>query len=478
MTAEPVAPAAAAASPEVKPAAPVAPAPETPTKLFDLYNSLTGSRKPKEKAESKPTPTPAKVEAKVEEQPAAPTEPEKKEKVRTRTRHVLTDEPTPVDTAGIAKAVADGVNEGLKRGAEQAKPKETPKAPELPEMYAHRAAEFETLEKMYPDKYGKGKLVKLLAKSAQKISDYQSTWEEQNPGKDFNPSEHTEEIDGFTPNIDQDDITRAQVRIETDRETKSLREELGSLKGELHAQKLHADIVPKAQAAVSALGQSIIAEVAPELHKLAQSGDRAGMEKYVADNAEMLGVVNEVVTEQLDDAHRAFVLMSPGGDKLVDLKNPTPQDVRILNHLLPAIETHMDGVKDTAGIEFTTWAKYQSLSDAQKSKYRVIDPHVAQSVMKVMAVSKAKARIKAISDQDAAVLKRYGYAVPGAKVEAKVDAQPEVAKNGEAKTEKTTSNASGAVTPGSGPAVRPASSKTDASKNPFGNLFSNLAGIR
>lgn len=455
----------AAPPPVVPPAEPVSEIPETViSKMFESFTA-----KP-----DKPAATPA---------PAAPPEPKKPKEVvkpadpavadpaeppapkpRKTTKYIAT-QPKGLEVADVAEIAATAAARAVADLKPAAKPAEPAVA--LPEMFRTKADIFAQLERLYPEKYGNGKLVSMAVDSTKKIKDYQTSWESENPGQKFVAKDHEDEIADLAPDIPEDDIMTARVDIAAAKRIAPFEEAERQRQAKEQSRQAVTELTPVAQQAANRLGDSIAREIDPKFAELMRTGDQAKIREHRTAHPEEFDLIQETYKRYEGKARLTAQLLAPKGALTYDEANPTH---RAVFDQFVAIEDNFDGKPDGHGKHFVTNEKYGKMTNSQRAGYRTVDVQVVQAVLAGDAAREAKSYITARNKYKESVIKEFIAKNPQHQVTAAAESTvPGITPAG-------TSRAVGGSLPGEGAAVGAASAAVAGGTGWRDQLFKNLMG--
>jgi hypothetical protein len=427
-------PPAAAPTPEAKAPAPEAKAPPVDSKqavrqtgasfIADRILSqnkadreaLDASKKAREEKakEEKPVKKPdEKPEAKAAETTEEP-KTEKTEEPKGGFRR--SKAPKPISPEDIARTAAKAAAEAVRQVQPKADPK--PRRPaelQLPDEFAEQKEVFQVLAEKHPEKYGT-KAAKRIDEQLQefvaKRESYEKQWRKENPGQEFDleADEHAEFVEQHYPDIDPDHV-KAAKREAADRsvETK-VEERVAPLRREMQAKEAVQKLAPIATRNGDAVIKNAVKEVAPELaefmapDKLAELADA---------NPSFDRALREVTPEFYAKTQVASMILSPGGDVLLDAKDPTHREVlqdlvAIENHILKTGETTFIG-PDKRELEYVPMREYLELSEDERDGKWTTDLSILLGAYQGAFAQKLKARYENFEDL---VQKRTGIKAP------------------------------------------------------------------
>ena len=372
-------PATPTATPPPAPAAPTAPViPGAPSVLNDILSGIMDKkRKPAEKPEepAKPVDPPAAAVATPES--AKKEEPVSDKKKR---KFVIKPEDEPVPPQDIAAIAADAATKALEdrdrakaaARAETAAAKDAKaKTDSLPKFIADRAAEYEQLEKLYPDVYGNGKLEEQLVETSRQYTAFVEEWKAANPGKKFKPEEHADELEAMAPEIPDDHAITAKVRAEVEAIEKPRRIAQEKKDAELKAiqvrQETEQRLMSTAVEAKKRVGEAIIGIIDPELADIVKRDDKVAFQKFHEENEPLVAAYVQFENELANTAGRAAMIFSPGGAVTVDPSDPL--DIEILSgNIMQSYVAANTGKQNDDGQVFASIQEYMKLSPAEQRK--------------------------------------------------------------------------------------------------------------
>lgn len=381
----PPAPAAVAAPPATSTATPPpAPAPVAqvipgaPSVLNDILSGIMDKkRKPAEKPEEpvKPVDPPAPAVATPEPAKKEEQAPDKKKR-----KFVIKPEDEPAPPQDIAAIAADAATKALedRDRAKAAARAETVAAKEakaktdsLPKFIADRAAEYEQLEKLYPDVYGNGKLEEQLVETSRQYTAFVEEWKAANPGKKFKPEEHTDELEAMAPEIPEDHAITAKVRAVVEAEEKPRRIAQEKKDAEQKAiqvrQEAEQRLMSTAVEAKKRVGEAIIGIIDPELADIVKRDDKVAFKKFHEENEPLVAAYVQFENELANTAGRAAMIFSPGGAVTVDPSDPLDIEILSGNIMQSYVEANT-GKRNDDGQVFAPILEYMKLSPSEQQK--------------------------------------------------------------------------------------------------------------
>jgi len=444
-------------------------------KTHNLSDSVTPEKKteqPKEppKEEAKPeAKTEAKIEAKTEEKPESKTEekpavkPEPKPKderpPRRRTHHTVA-EPR-VDTNQVVKdVVAQVVPQVIKASQPKPEPKESP----IPEMFRHDLDLYESLERVYPDKYGGDKLTRALADSAKRIDLYRDRWEKENPDQPFVEADHQDEIDKLLPPISSREIARAQSELTTRQLQESQREKQQETTRVAQKEERQQKITQTAGQAAGEFRRAIATAVDPEMEQALKSGDQQKINERL--EAEPLAhMVGDQVARRFEPLYaRAAVMFTPEGGPTIDPAT-NPVDGHILNELLPQMEDYLDG-RQINGRPYVPMQEYLEMNPREQRRHSTFSRELMLDYIKALAAGEITQLSQKVG------LKPRTNGQPNASK----TSQPAETKEEKKAEETKASSASGVGSPGGGPALSTGSAAPSSARNLRAKFISGALG--
>lgn len=290
------------------------------------------------------------------------------------------------DVEKIAKAAGIAAAEAMR--ASQPEPTPTEPAKEaLPSVLQERSDEFSALERLYPDRYGNGKLSGAVEKSAAAIREFERNWTEQNPGKMFVPEDHEDDIDALMPRIPEKHRIDAAVDVVVKKQTAPIAQQL-------EEDKLRTSLEPAMRAASLDIQAEVAAIVDPDLGKIVGDGDAKAFQEYLKTNQEMANVAAEISHAFSEMAARGVALLK-GGAKLFDARNEV--DVHVVRREFPAVEAKLKGQVDPEGRVFATFSDYEKMSDRARAKAWVLTPEVFAEHIRGRAKEVATTEVQRLS---------------------------------------------------------------------------------
>lgn len=331
-------------------------------------------------------------------------------KGKTKTRHIATQAQTPEElTEIVTKAAVKAVTAAMPERQPEPPVKATPAAPTvaLPEMFSDREELWGALERANPKKYGSGKLVGILAESAKRISAYQASWEQSNPGSKFVASDHEQELSDLSPEIPESDLRQAEIKLGVERELAPIRERENAEKQSRELKNIQESSAPNARKNADEIAKSIFGQFDSELVSALDSKDKSKIDAYAESNPEIYEAASQVGNTFGHLTERASLLLSPGGERLY---NPSNQaDVILVEKLIPGIQEALIGTESDDGKTFVDVDQFIRMSPAQKKIHATIDLPLVLSAIKKLGDQKAVEMITGIRKREEQILKRNGF---------------------------------------------------------------------
>lgn len=428
---------------EQKPVEPAKPADTVPPEnknLGDLVSKALGFRsKPVEKpAEPAKTPEPAKVQ-----EPAKPAE----TPAPVKTIVGKKKQPTPAtDPVAIATAAATAALKAQAQPAPRPDPVRQDPSELLKDVDQHELAVAKYLGETNPKYKGADKLI---LEHIKKAESYAARWEQQNPGKSFNPED--EEHNDFYTSLEKPwsdhefRMAEAEMAAEriVERRSKGSQAKITELEQEHAVVELKPIVTQTFHAAASALASGVGEEVLKEI-------TTSGFDKFAEKDpvaAGEIGLALESIRPLIDTI---IQLDEPKGRIKYNEKNQQHQQWA---RLLLEKEAQYVGSQDESGNTYVSRQDWARMSDADRYKkaYLTADHLVAEVVAD--AVESTKVRIQKERDRIKKAAIAMGFAEPGSTPVTKKQ-DPEPAKTPEAPAKPVSPSDEGSPrmdTPGGGP---------------------------
>lgn len=354
-------------------------------------------------------PAPPTEPVKPAEEPATPTKPAEKKKPV-----VAPAQPVAPDYEKMGEAVGKAIAPAIDRLA--AKP--TPAAPTEPEISARDKEQIEVLERMgkdYPELYGK--TAKEYAESLKKSAAYQSKWEKENTGKEFD-AEAEEHNEFFSKNeVEWDDyhFDKSVARIEAERATEKASEKTNAKLKEVEHRERAREATPKVVAEQVAAAKDYFTEL---------GADFAGV---LDEN----GNINRAEIKKLTDADPLKTIALQGAEKVETFRGELYKLVNGLadfdekNKLHATIAGFVDEQEavakalpadqqvDEQGRRFATAQEYNEMpADKRKGFWRLTEKELSR-IFIAREAEAVKATITAEEARLESYAKSRGYAKNG-----------------------------------------------------------------
>lgn len=414
---------------------------------------------PENKTKGDQTEDPPK-ETKTEEQPKA-----KPEAPRRPSRYKVTDRAKQQEET--KKVVSEVVGEVLPKVLKAVQPtpaSNEPKAPEIPEMFKHDLEVYEALERIYPERYGNGKLVKALAESERRINAYRTKWQSENPDQEFNEEEHRDELDKLIPNISTREISRAQSEITTNQRLDAEEKKRQEKEREASKQQRSQTLEQVAAGAEKEFNRTIAVAVDPELDALIKAGDPAKVDERIKSNRVAHLVGNDVARRYNPIYSRAAVIFTPEGAP--DPNKPLSDiDGEIYGRVIPSMERYLDG-KEVNGRPFLPVAEFLQLSPLEQRQYSTVSRELVLEYIQALAT----AEIHQLKQEIGLNGRPNGQPVAGK------TAPPATAGESTKPPVNNGSNASGVGAPGGGPVVSTGATRPLSPTDARGKFIAGLSG--
>lgn len=356
-------------------------------------------KKPEPKAEEKPA-----AEEKQEQKAAELEEKAEEKQAEPKGGFRRSKAPKPISAADIARTAAKAAAEAVQKVQSKPDPKPRRSAElQLPEEFAEQRDVFEVLAEQFPEKYGSKaskRIDEQLQEFAAKKSAYEKQWRKDHPGEEFDldSDDHAEFIETHYPDIDPDEVKKAKV-LAADRAVESkVEQRVAPLRREMQAKEAVQKLAPVAQRNGDLVIKNAVKEVAPELAEF-MSPDK--LAELADANPSFDRALREVTPEFYGKTQVATMLLSPGGDVLLDTKDPLHKEVlqdliAIENHILKTGETtFMDGNRE---LEYVPMREFLELSEEERAGKWTTDLSILLGAYQGAFAQKLKSRYENFED--------------------------------------------------------------------------------
>jgi len=403
---------AAAPAPTVPATPAVDPAPATPeppyiAKLFDdVMGVKTDPKKvePPKGQDLKDVVDPAAKAADLTPDPAKPADPEVKadpKPVQPKRTRVGPKPRTDSEIVAVAAAAAAKAVKESKHEPPPPVPVAAPSEPDIPEMFARKAEVFRALADVDPEKYGSGRIQKILKKSASDIQAYAQAYSRENGGKRFNPSdpEHSEAIEELSPNIDEEDMVAARVSVQTakavEAQMKPIREQMDSRKKQEELAQIVEETSKVARSSAVRVSETVISGLDPEIASAIM--DEGKFNDFKKSNPGQAKIITDASERYLPLVYKAVQMMSPGGEKTINAANDPLRDA-VFSNLLPAVDKYaMSGPNegiDDKGRAYLPLSEFAELSASEAKNHwtlniGLVELYAAEAIKHEIAAANA-----------------------------------------------------------------------------------------
>lgn len=302
-----------------------------------LSDRLKGKKEkpPEEKKVEEPKPEkPKEEEPKPEKKPKAEEPASKPDDQKPASKvKVAKRAPTPDATELVKAATAAATKAALEAATvKKAEKADKPKAEteDLPEKYQNDIPILQRMEKMWPDKY-KG-LAEKFAKASRRVEAYRTKWEQENPGREFDPddNEHSSFISSNEVDWEDGEYIDARAEIKAEQIVEKERTETKKKFDELEHRLTEKDLEPTIRKRQADVARELIKELDKDLLVLVDPDGRINkeeLEKRQESDPEKVEAVMKAASKVAQFIDTAERILHPSGKFKFDEKNDRHVDV-------------------------------------------------------------------------------------------------------------------------------------------------------
>lgn len=246
---------------------------------------------------------------------------------------------------------------------------------------------------------------KVFLSNIQKVDDYQSRWQAQNPGKAFNPEdeEHSEFYNSMKQPWSDHEFRRAEIQMEA---AKIAEEKFGVTKGKMQTMEqetARVELAPLVDQTTTAAVGVMAKALGPDV---LQSLTEGGWEGYAKVDPVAAPALAGAVSEIRPILETIIQMDDPKGRIAYDSKNQRHQQWAAF---LMAKEDQMAGMQDQQGRTFATRAEYSRMSEPQRSRHWYLTADDLASELVNDAVDAVKKRISSERERVEKLAEAMGF---------------------------------------------------------------------